>query len=136
MFHTHHALHLAVIIRWFTEGKKDWSLQIEDLDFVRKLLDAPIDKSIKSHKCYSTKIKNYTKVQPYQFGHRKNRSICLWLNNLPKLRTNKYCLKVRGQRIWKMPPSKNRSKLRSVYFIQVLLKLWRNNGIVLKLFLT
>ena len=37
--------HLAVSgARWFTEGKKPWSLQIEALDFVRKLLDAPIEK--------------------------------------------------------------------------------------------
>jgi len=37
--------HLAVSgARWFTEGKKPWSLQEDALDFVRKLLNAPIDK--------------------------------------------------------------------------------------------
>ena len=35
--------HLAVSgARWFTEGRKPWSLQIESLEFVRKLLDADI----------------------------------------------------------------------------------------------
>ena len=37
--------HLAVSgARWFTEGRKPWSLQIKALDFVRKLLAAPINK--------------------------------------------------------------------------------------------
>ena len=37
--------HLAVSgARWFTEGKKPWSLQEDALDFVRKLLSAPINK--------------------------------------------------------------------------------------------
>src|SRR3990167_647309 len=37
--------HLAVSgARWFTEGKKPWSLQEEALDFIRKLLDAPIER--------------------------------------------------------------------------------------------
>ena len=111
--------HLAVSgARWFTEGKKPWSLQEEALDFVRKLLDAPIDKIALENpiSVISTKIKKPTQIiQPYQFGHGERKSICLWLNNLPKLKSTNL-VEGREQRIWKMPPSKNRSKLRSLFY--------------------
>jgi len=111
--------HLAVSgARWFTEGKKAWSLQEEALDFVRKLLDAPIDKIALENpiSVISTKIKKPTQIiQPYQFGHGERKSICLWLNNLPKLKPTNL-VEGREQRIWKMPPSKNRSKLRSLFY--------------------
>ena len=111
--------HLAVSgARWFTEGKKPWSLQEEALDFVRKLLDAPINKIALENpiSVISTKIKKPTQIiQPYQFGHGERKSICLWLNNLPKLKATDN-VDGREQRIWKMPPSKNRSKLRSLFY--------------------
>jgi len=111
--------HLAVSgARWFTEGRKPWSLQIEALDFVRKLLAAPINKIALENpvSVISTKIKKPTQIiQPYQFGHGERKSICLWLKNLPKLNPTKV-VSGREQRIWKMPPSKNRSKLRSLFY--------------------
>lgn len=111
--------HLAVSgARWFTEGKKDWSLQEEALDFVRKLLNSSINKIALENpvSVISTKIKKPTQIiQPYQFGHGERKSICLWLNNLPKLKPTNI-VKGREQRIWKMPPSKNRSKLRSLFY--------------------
>ena len=65
--------HLAVSgARWFTEGKKPWSLQIEALDFVRKLLDAPIEKIALENpvSVISTKIRKPNQIiQPFQFGH-------------------------------------------------------------------
>tara|TARA_B100000519_G_scaffold155506_1_gene136845 strand:- start:298 stop:867 length:570 start_codon:yes stop_codon:yes gene_type:complete len=111
--------HLAVSgARWFTEGKKPWSLQEEALDFVRKLLNAPIDKIALENpiSVISTKIRKPNQIiQPFQFGHGERKSICLWLNNLPKLKPTNV-VKGREQRIWKMPPSKNRSKLRSLFY--------------------
>ena len=111
--------HLAVSgARWFTEGKKSWSLQEDALDFVRKLLEAPINKIALENpiSVISTKIKKPTQIiQPYQFGHGERKSICLWLNNLPKLKATDN-VDGREQRIWKMAPSKNRSKLRSLFY--------------------
>jgi len=111
--------HLAVSgARWFTEGKKDWSLQTEALDFVKKLLNAPINKIALENpiSVISTKIKKPTQIiQPYQFGHGERKSICLWLKNLPKLEPTNI-VEGREQRIWKMPPSKNRGKLRSLFY--------------------
>ncbi|MDW0150018.1 MAG: hypothetical protein QOK89_06515 [Nitrososphaeraceae archaeon] len=51
-------------------------------------------------------------IQPWQFGHGETKSTCLWLNRLPKLAPTNI-VEGREQRIWKMPPSKDRAKLRS-----------------------
>ena len=85
--------HLSVSgARWFTEGKKPWSLQIEALDFVRKLLNAPINKIALENpiSVISSKIRKPNQIiQPYQFGHKVRKTTCLWLNNLPKLKSTK-----------------------------------------------
>ena len=51
-------------------------------------------------------------IQPWQFGHGETKSTCLWLKNLPLLEPTNI-VEGREQRIWKMPPSEDRSKLRS-----------------------
>ena len=54
-------------------------------------------------------------IQPWQFGHGETKATCLWLNKLPPLvPTN--IVDGREHRIHLMPPSKNRSKLRSKTF--------------------
>lgn len=51
-------------------------------------------------------------IQPWQFGHGETKATCLWLNDLPLLvPTN--IVSGREQKIWKMPPSNERAKLRS-----------------------
>ena len=51
-------------------------------------------------------------IQPWQFGHGETKSTCLWLKGLPKLQPTDI-VKGREQRIWKMPPGPERTKLRS-----------------------
>ena len=52
-------------------------------------------------------------IQPWQFGHGETKATTLWLNNgLPLLQPTNI-VEGREQRIWKMPPSKDRAKLRS-----------------------
>jgi hypothetical protein len=51
-------------------------------------------------------------VQPRQFGHGETKSTCLWLKNLPLLKPTKI-VEGRKPRVHYMPPSKERSKLRS-----------------------
>lgn len=54
-------------------------------------------------------------IQPWQFGHGETKKTGLWLKNLPKLiPTN--IVEGREQRIWKMPPSKDRGYLRSITY--------------------
>lgn len=51
-------------------------------------------------------------IHPWMFGHGETKATCLWLKGLPKLNPTNVA-EGREQRIWKMPPSKNRAKLRS-----------------------
>ena len=54
-------------------------------------------------------------IHPWQFGHGETKATCLWLKNLPKLvPTN--IVDGREPRIHKMPPSKDRAKLRSITY--------------------
>lgn len=62
-------------------------------------------------------------VQPWQFGHAENKRTGLWLWNLPPLEDTdnvKFFMeqlpKSEANRIHYMPPSKNRSKLRSITY--------------------
>lgn len=51
-------------------------------------------------------------IQPWQFGHGETKKTCLWLKGLPLLKPTKI-VDGRDQRIWRMPPSADRAKLRS-----------------------
>lgn len=54
-------------------------------------------------------------IQPWQFGHGETKATCLWLKGLPNIvPTN--IVEGRDQKIWRMPPSIDRSKLRSKTF--------------------
>lgn len=51
-------------------------------------------------------------IQPWQFGHGETKATCLWLRGLhPLVPTD--IVDGREQRVWKMPPSADRAKLRS-----------------------
>jgi hypothetical protein len=51
-------------------------------------------------------------IQPWQFGHGETKATCLWLKGLPLLKPTNI-VEGREGRIWKMPPSADRGKLRS-----------------------
>ena len=82
--------HLSVSgARWFAEGKKPIHLREEALDFVRKLMDAPIEKIAIENpvSVIGSRIrKSDQTINPYQFGHLEQKRTCLWLKNLPKLK--------------------------------------------------
>lgn len=79
--------------RWLynKDGSKNeerWKNQAEALDFVRKLMDAPIDKIAIENpiSVISTHIRKPDQiVHPYMFGDKASKSTCLWLKNLPLL---------------------------------------------------
>ena len=54
-------------------------------------------------------------IQPWQYGHGETKATCLWLKGLPKLKPTNI-VNGREQRIWKMPPGKDRAKMRSKTF--------------------
>jgi hypothetical protein len=62
--------------------------QNEALEFVKRLMDAPIPRIVIENpiSVISTKIRKPDQIiQPYQFGHEVSKSTCLWLKNVPKL---------------------------------------------------
>ena len=110
--------HLAVSgARWFKEKRADGRQQAA-LDFVRLLMDAPIDKIAIENpvSIISSHIRKPDQtIQPWQYGHGETKRTCLWLKGLPLL-TPTDIVEGREQRIWKMPPSPDRWKLRSQTF--------------------
>lgn len=57
-------------------------------------------------------IKFSQSIQPWQFGHGETKETWLWLKGLPPL-TPTNIVDGREHKIWKMPPSPERAKLRS-----------------------
>lgn len=110
--------HLAVSgARWFKDKKQE---QLEALEFVRCLLNAPIP-----HICLenpvsiiSTQIRRPDQIiQPWQYGHEETKTTCLWLKNLSQLIPTEV-MEVRNRNLTpsgqnKLPPSVDRWKDRS-----------------------
>jgi len=105
--------HLAVSgARWFKEKQKE---QMEALDFVQLLLNAPIYHIALENpvSIISTKIRKPDQyIQPWQFGHGETKKTGLWLKNLPLLQPTNI-VEGRENRIHKMAPSSDRWKERS-----------------------
>lgn len=57
-------------------------------------------------------------IQPWQFGHGETKATCIWLIGLPPLLPTNV-VDGREQRIWRMPPSEGRSKLRSKTYLGI-----------------
>jgi hypothetical protein len=53
--------------------------------------------------------------QPWEFGHPETKATCLWLKGLPPLKPTEI-VEGRENRIHRMPPSADRSKLRSITY--------------------
>jgi site-specific DNA-cytosine methylase len=78
--------HLAVSgARWWVQKQQE---QQEALEFVRLLLDAPVEKIALENpvSIISSAIRKPDQIiQPYQFGHPETKKTCLWLKHLPPL---------------------------------------------------
>ena len=105
--------HLAVSgARWFKDKVKE---QAESLEFVRRLMDAPIDKIAIENpiSIISSRIRKPEQIiQPWMFGHGETKATCLWLKGLPKLFATDV-VEGREAKIHKMSPGPNRWKERS-----------------------
>ena len=107
--------HLAVSgARWFAGKVKE---QAEALDFVRWLMAAPIPWAIENPvSIISSRIRKPDQIiHPWMFGHGETKATCLWLNGLPTLRPTNI-VSGREGRIWRLPPSVDRWKLRSATY--------------------
>lgn len=108
--------HLAVSgARWFKDKEKE---QHEALDFVRLLLNAPIPYIALENpvSVISSKIRKPDQIiQPWMFGHGEQKTTCLWLKGLPNLMPTNV-VNGREQVVWKMAPSIDRWKKRSITY--------------------
>ena len=142
--------HLALSgAQWFPEKIKD-GRQLEAIEFVKKLMLAPIKKIAIENPMGV--IPNYIRpydqiIQPYEFGDPYQKTTCLWLKNLPKLEpTNKVSQgefyewidkkgKKKRQPLWYMKAltDNNTAKTRSQTFkgiAKAMAKQWSKPGII------
>ncbi len=98
--------------RWFKDRpmQQRWAL-----DFVQRLMDAPIPRIALENPVgvISTAIRKPDQIiQPWQFGHGETKATCWWLKNLPKLEPTNVVAGREG-RVWHESPSPDRWKNRS-----------------------
>jgi len=107
--------HLAVSGARHFAAKQESGVQQEALEFVQRLMDAPIECIALENpiSIISSRIRKPDQIiQPWQFGHGETKATCLWLKNLPKLvPTN--IVDGREPRVHRMAPSPDRWKERS-----------------------
>ena len=117
-------------MHWTTRGLRDPQLTEDALEFVRLLMNAPIQRIAIENpvSVISSRIRKPDQIiNPYQFGHDASKKTCLWLKNLPILQPTQYVepRMVNGRPRWgnqtdsgqnKLPPSKDRWKLRSATY--------------------
>lgn len=98
--------------------RKHRAEQEAGLQFVAKLMNAPIRHIAIENPIgvISSRIRKPDQIiQPWQFGHGECKATCFWLKRLPRLiPTN--IVAGREQRIFKMAPSADRGKKRSLTY--------------------
>ena len=107
--------HLAVSGARHFAAKRANGSQQEALDFVKALMDAPIERICIENpiSIISSRIRKPDQIiQPWMFGHGETKATCLWLKNLPLLRPASV-VEGREARVHRMPPGPDRWKERS-----------------------
>jgi hypothetical protein len=109
-------------VRWLynkdgTLNQPRWDELAQAIFFFQKLKHSNIPKiAIENpimHKHAKSLIGEQSQViQPWQFGHGETKATCLWLKDLSPLQPSNI-VDGREQRIHKLPPSKDRWKIRS-----------------------
>jgi len=123
-------------MHWTTRGLRDPQLTEDALEFVQRLMDAPIERIAVENpiSVISSRIRKPDQIiSPYQFGHDASKKTCLWLKNLPLLTPTqmvepRIVITPSGKpaKRWgnqcdnygqdKLPPSADRWKLRSATY--------------------
>ena len=117
-------------MHWTTRGLRDPQLTEDALDFVRRLMAAPIRHIAIENpvSVISSRIRKPDQIiQPWQFGEDASKATCLWLKNLPPLVPTQTVEPriVDGKKRWanqtdggqnRLAPSADRWKLRSATY--------------------
>lgn len=114
-------------MHWTKRGLRDPKLTEDALEFVQTLMNAPIGRIALENpvSVISSRIRKPDQIiQPWWFGEDASKKTCLWLKNLPLLvptnklegddKTRRGNQTASGQN--KLPPSKDRWKLRSTTY--------------------
>ena len=123
-------------MHWTTRGLRDPQLTEDALEFVQRLMGAPIERIAVENpiSVISSRIRKPDQIiSPYQFGHDASKKTCLWLKGLPLLTPTqmvepRVVITPSGKpaKRWgnqcdnygqdKLPPSADRWKLRSATY--------------------
>lgn len=100
--------------RWWKDKAKE---QAEAIAFVRMLASVTIPYAIENPVGILSRVwrKPDQILQPWMFSHGETKATCLWLQGLPLLKPTDI-VEGRESRIHRMPPSKDRSMLRSITY--------------------
>ena len=108
-------------VSWLHKQPERWQKMADGATFFKALLNAPIPHiAIENpimHK-YAVEIigmRQNQVVQPFQHGHGESKATCFWLKNLPELKPTDI-VPGREQRLHRLPPSRDRWKLRSTTY--------------------
>ena len=101
--------------RWYGRGMPKHQERIDSIEWTMALWEeakkyAPMVAMENPVGVLPIKASQY--IQPWQFGHGETKKTGLWLHNLPDLVPTDV-VEGREQRIWKLPPSADRWKIRS-----------------------
>lgn len=115
-------------LHWNNRGR-GWDQSYKALEFVRALMNAPIPHiAIENPVGIISRIRKPSQtIQPYEFGHDASKATCLWLKNLPPLKSTSYIAPrlVNGLPRWSnqtdsgqnnLPPSVDRWAIRSLTY--------------------
>lgn len=106
--------------RYFAQKQADGRQQMS-VDFFMRFVEADCPRIAVENPVgiMSTRYRKPDQIiQPWQFGHGETKATCLWLKGLPNLIPTEV-VEGREPRVWKMPPSKDRAKLRSRTYLGI-----------------
>jgi hypothetical protein len=108
-------------VSWLHRQEGRWDKMREGAEFFKKLMEVDIPQiAIENPIMHKDAVdiigrRQDQLVQPWQFGHGETKATCFWLKNLEPL-TPTDIVDGREQRLHKLPPSKDRWKLRSTTY--------------------
>lgn len=104
--------------RWYSEGCPKHDERLEAIKWTLDLWE--LAKQHSNRVCMENPvgvlpIKPTQYIQPWQFGHGEKKRTGLWLHNLPELEPTNI-VEGRANRVWLMPETTDRGKLRSIFY--------------------
>lgn len=94
--------------------------RLDGADFVRRIWEQPVKRlAIENPVGVINRLLPHLPkpqyIQPWMFGHGETKKTGLWLRGLPPLQPSNV-VEGREQRVWKLPPSEDRWKIRSATY--------------------